>query len=366
MYSYGSLKGGAMWKMVRRLYDGGIWGFSALLLLATVWPGPVWCGPRALDRRQIQGLVQGGVASQRIAGIVEVRGIDFRPTAAFLRTLKAEGAQLVLIESIQEAGRRLSWEAHRQPPAQVPPPPLSPDAVRYAQQYADAEQAFNQGKQLFQQRQWPEVETEMRKAVDLDPPNIEAHFDLGYALSQQGKLPEAIVEYRRVLQLDPDAATVHYDLGVALEKERQLDPAIFEYRQAVRLNPEDERARYALGEALYERGDWREAAVEFDAALRLVPTDANAYCALGLAQLHQRRVNDAIPELYQAVRLNPQNALAHAGLAGALLRKGDRRAALKEFQVAIALNPANSGYRADFQKLWRQLYLPPARAEANP
>ncbi|HTV55732.1 MAG TPA: tetratricopeptide repeat protein [Terriglobia bacterium] len=355
-----------MWKILRRLYNARLSRLSVCLLIAIVWSGLVWCAPKALDQRQIQGLVRGGVASQRIAHIVQVRGIDFRPTAAFLRTLKAEGARPVLLETVQAAGRRLWREAPQQPPAQLVPPALSPDAVRYAQQYADAEQAFNQGKQFFQQQRWPEVETEMQKAAELDPANIEAHFDLGYALSQQGKLPQAIAEYRHVLQLDPDAGTVHYDLGVALEKDRELGPAIYEYRQAVRLNPNDERAAYALGEALYERGDWPGAAVEFQAALRLVPTDADAYCALGLAQLHQRRVNDAIPELYEAVRLNPQNALAHAGLAGALLRKGDRQAALKEFQVAIALNPANSGYRADFQKLWREHYLSPPRADANP
>jgi tetratricopeptide (TPR) repeat protein len=354
-----------MSKMVRRFHDAAFWQFSVCLLFVAVWSRTLWCAPKALDRRQIEGLVRGGVASQRIAGIVQVRGIDFTPTAAFLRVLKTEGARPVLLESVREAGRRLSREARQGPLAQ-PEPPLSAEARRYAQEYAEAQQAFDEGKHFFQQQRWREVEAQMQKATDLDPTNIEAHFDLGYALSQQGKLPEAIAEYRQVLQLDPDAGTVHYDLGVALEKTQKLDAAIREYRQAVRLNPSDERAAYALGEALYERGDWPSAAAEFRAALRLAPTDADAYCALGLAQLHRRRVNDAIPELYEAVRLNPQNALAHVGLAGALLRKGDRQAALKEFQVAIALNPANSGYRADFQKLWRQLYLAPARSESNP
>jgi Flp pilus assembly protein TadD len=365
MLDFDNVRKGAMWKMLRRFHDATFWELTVCLLFATVWSGMLWCAPKALDQRQIEGLVHGGVASQRIARIVKVRGIDFRPTAAFLRVLKTAGAQPVLLNSVQEAGRRLSREARQRPLAQ-PAPTLTAEAVRYAQQYADAQRDFRQGKQFFQQRRWREVEVAMQKAAELDPTNIEAHFDLGYALSQQRKLPGAIGEYRRVLQLDPDAGTVHYDLGVALEQEHSLNAAIPEYRQAVRLDPNDERAAYALGVALYERGDWAGAAVEFQAALRLAPADADAHCALGLAQLHQRRVNDAIPELYEAVRLNPQDAVAHAGLAGALLRKGDRQAALKEFQVAVALNPANSGYRADFQRLWRQLYLAPARSEANP
>jgi tetratricopeptide (TPR) repeat protein len=335
------------------------------LLLGTVWPGRLWCGPKPLDRRQIEGLVRGGVASQRIARIITARGIDFTPTSGFLRSLKKEGAQPVLLDSVEQAVHRVARNG-RQHPATPLAAPLSADAVHYAEQYTDAQRHFERGKQFFRQQRWPDVETEMSRAAELDPMNIEAHFDLGYALSQQGKLPDAIREYRRVLQLDPDAGAVHYDLGVALEKEHDLNAAIPEYRQASRLDPDDESAAYALGAALYEQNDWPGAAAELRQAIRLAPADADAHCALGLADLHQQQVDDAIPELSEALRLNPQNALAHAALAGALLRKGERKAALKEFRVALALNPANSGYRADFQNLWRQLYPPPAHSAVNP
>jgi Flp pilus assembly protein TadD len=354
-----------MRKRVWRLHEGMLMRGLVLLLLGTVYAGAAWCVAKPLSRRQVEGLVRGAVASQRIAHLVSTRGVDFTPTSGFLRLLKTEGAQPVLLERLEQAGHRLPREA-RQRRAAPAAPLLSPQAVHYALEYAEAQRDFEQGTQAFRNQQWPDVEKEMKRATQLDPMNIEAHFDLGYALSQQQKLPQAINEYRRVLQLDPDSGAVHYDLGVALEKEHDLNAAIPEFRQAARLDPSDERAAYALGAALYDQNDWPGAAAELRNAVRLAPTDANAHCALGLAELHQHRVDDAIPELSEALRLNPQNALAHAALAGALLRKGDRRAALKEFQVAVALNPANSAYRNDLQNLWRQLHLPPAHSAVNP
>jgi Flp pilus assembly protein TadD len=335
------------------------------LLIGIVCSTTAWCASKPLQRRQIEGLVRGGVASQRIARIISVRGIDFTPTSAFLRLLKREGAQPVLLNSLEQADYRVTRKTRRRLAVQ-PVSLLSPEAVRYAEQYAQTRRDFDLGKQFFRQQQWVDAEMEMKRVAQFDPMNIEAHFDLGYALSHEGKLPEAISEYRRALQLDPDAGPVHYDLGVALERQHNLDAAVYEYRQASRLDPNDERAAYALGAALYEKNDWAGATAQLRDAIRLAPRDANAHCALGLAELHQHRIDRAIPELYQALHLNPRDALAHAALAGALLRKGYRQAALKEFQVAVALNPANSGYRNDFQNLWRQLYLPPARSAANP
>jgi tetratricopeptide (TPR) repeat protein len=356
-----------MWKPLRRFHVAMPRGVLTGLLLFTALQGTLWSSSKRLEQRQIEGLLQGGVASRRIASIVLVRGIAFKPTPSILRSLERKGAQPVLLDSLRKAEKRQTLtEARRQPSPAPLAPSLSPDAVHYAEQYGAAQHHFERGKQFFQQEQWLDTETEMQKAVVLDPLNIEAHFDLGFALSQEGKVQGAIAEYRRVLELDPDAGAVHYDLGVAFQRQENLKAAIQEYRYAIRLNPDDKTAVYALGVARYDQGDWSGAEEEFRKVLVLAPGNADAHCALGLAQLHQHLVDEAIPELYEAVRLKPQDALAHAGLAGALLRKGNRQGALKEFQVALALNPANSGYRADFQKLWRQLYPHDANPAINP
>jgi Flp pilus assembly protein TadD len=333
-----------------------------LTLAAIALTAPVrgWPAVKPLDKRQVIGLVEGGVASPRIARLVSERGLSFDVTPDFLRFVENKGARNSLLDALRNAKQPAP------PPAAEAPVAENPQAVAYAQNYQQAKSSLQEGKRDVFQKRWPEAEAEMRKVVQIDPRNVQARSALAYVLSQEGQWNAAIGEYRRALDLDPDQAPVHYNLGVALDKEHRPDKAIVEYRQAVKLDANNEKAVYALGVDLYGEGEWLAAAAEFTSALRLAPADSDAHCGLGLAELHQQNVDAAIPELQEALRLNPQNAEAHAGLGGALLRQGKHRAALEQFRVASALEPADASYRADFLELARQLHSDPPHPSANP
>jgi hypothetical protein len=59
--------------------------------------------PRALDRQDIIGLLQGGVLPARVADLVKERGIKFSPSADDLSAIRAAGGTDDLIEAIQQA-----------------------------------------------------------------------------------------------------------------------------------------------------------------------------------------------------------------------------------------------------------------------
>ena len=59
--------------------------------------------PRALDRQEIIGLLQGGVPSARIVDLIKERGIKFSPSADDLNAIRAAGGTDDLIEAIQQA-----------------------------------------------------------------------------------------------------------------------------------------------------------------------------------------------------------------------------------------------------------------------
>jgi len=58
---------------------------------------------RALDRKDILGLLQGGVPPRRVADLVKQRGIKFSPSADDLNAIRAAGGTAALIEAIQQA-----------------------------------------------------------------------------------------------------------------------------------------------------------------------------------------------------------------------------------------------------------------------
>ncbi len=128
------------------------------------------------------------------------------------------------------------------------------------------------------------AEIHIRRALRLDPDNVEARTLLGWIqLEVRKDYSSAAEEYSRVVGLRPDSAEAHNNLGVALEKEGKLEKAIESFNHALEL-----RANYS--EALSNRG-WvyarqkkaREARRDFDQALRINPHDEGAL--YGLSQL---------------------------------------------------------------------------------
>src|SRR5579884_3569715 len=283
----------------------GMQGIGAIFL-ALFWtsPGMLMGAQKPLSQQQIIGLVEGGVASQRIAHLVHVRGIDFEATPQFLATLKSEGAGQTLLNALKSANQQ-----------------ISPAAEIFAEKNKQAKADIARGKTFLDRKLWTEAEGELRKAIQLDPTDPAAHFYLGHALLAKNDLKGAIAEYQ----------------------------------QAISLDPKDEKANYALGVALYHQGDFPQAETQFQRAVELEPEDAEALCALGLTLFRQNHLEGAIREYRQALRLDPQNAAAHAGLAYVLLKKGERRQALEEMRVAASLAPQDLRYRATYQKLWSQL-----------
>lgn len=59
--------------------------------------------PRALDRAEIVGLLQGGVPSERIIDLIKQRGVKFSPNADDVSTIRGAGGTDDLIGAIQQA-----------------------------------------------------------------------------------------------------------------------------------------------------------------------------------------------------------------------------------------------------------------------
>ncbi|MGH9328702.1 MAG: tetratricopeptide repeat protein [Terriglobia bacterium] len=293
---------------------------------------------KALNQRQIIGLVEGGVASQRVAHLVEERGVDFEATPDFVAALKQDGAGKVLLDALRAANLD-----------------ISPQAEQFAEKGRKAQKYLRESKDLLQHRQWREAESSLRRSLQLDPTNPEAHFYLGYTLSKEKKWNDAIAEYRQAVFLAPDSGPARCNLGNALVTRHQWKKAAEQYQQAIQLNPGDEKAHYGLGLTRYHQQNWSGAEGEFREALSLHPADTRTLCALGLALLRQNKLNQALRAYQQAVKLSPHSALAHAGLAYVLLDRGEKQQALREFKTAASLAPHDLRYRVSYDKLWEEL-----------
>lgn len=293
---------------------------------------------KPLKQSQIEGLLNGGVASQRIAALVKRRGIDFKPTSEVLQKLKKDGAEPPLLDALKSVkAKGFMQEAPSGDP------------------WYKAQNERVAGKRLLDQGLWAQAETALRGSAQLNPTDAATHFYLGLALGRQGKLDDSIAQYREAILLSPDSAPAHFDLGNELMKKHDPEGAIHQYREALGLKPDDPDAYYALGTALYEQGDNAGAAAEFRAALGLKSVNEKAHLALGLALAKQKDLTGAIHEYRLALETKPSDAVVHADLASALLAQGNGQQALEELRIAASLAPGNAGYHASYEKLAGQL-----------
>jgi tetratricopeptide (TPR) repeat protein len=65
-----------------------------------------------------------------------------------------------------------------------------------------------------------EAVVHLRRAVDIDPQNAEAHRNLSVAFGFQGKIEEGIAEAREALRIDPESIEARKQLELLLAAKR--------------------------------------------------------------------------------------------------------------------------------------------------
>ena len=61
----------------------------------------------------------------------------------------------------------------------------------------------------------------IRRAIEINPRNAEAHRNLGVAFGLQGKIDESIAAVRAALRIQPDSAAAREQLDRLLAAQRQ-------------------------------------------------------------------------------------------------------------------------------------------------
>lgn len=101
-----------------------------------------------------------------------------------------------------------------------------------------------------------------RRALELEPENVDARLNLGRLLHEAGQLTAAEAHYRAAIEGRPDDAVGWFNLGVVLEDQERTDEAIEAYRLAIELDEQIVDAYYNLAH-LYERAGREALAIRY-------------------------------------------------------------------------------------------------------
>jgi tetratricopeptide (TPR) repeat protein len=249
-------------------------------------------------------------------------------------------------------GRNLPAEKH-------PSPAELGDLLRHCQngRYGDAEKLARSITQRFPRHQlsWKllgaslnqaqklrESLTPNKRAVELDPKDVEAHIILGSTLQQLGKLEQAEASYKKAIALRPDIAATHYYLGATLHDLGRLGDAEASYRNSIALNPNVPGVYVSLGILLRHTGRSEDAEPIYRRAIALTPDLAEAHYNLGVTLEELGKLDDADASYRKAIALNPGYAEAHNALGNALKARGRLEDAKASYKKAVEVKPDNA------------------------
>ncbi len=109
---------------------------------------------------------------------------------------------------------------------------------------------------------YDEMETALRKIIEIDPQYQQAYNALGYSLADRNiRLEEAHALIEKAMKLAPNDPFITDSFGWVLFRQGKIDEAELQLRQAYQLRPDPEIGVH-LGEVLWVKGD-KEAAMVF-------------------------------------------------------------------------------------------------------
>src|ERR1700687_1428141 len=94
---------------------------------------------------------------------------------------------------------------------------------------------------------WPAVEKEYRRALELNPNDAMARNWYGEYLQEMGRNEEAFAQVRQAMVLDPLSSASANNLGDVFYTARQYDQGIRAFRKALELEPDTIYAYLGLG-----------------------------------------------------------------------------------------------------------------------
>jgi tetratricopeptide (TPR) repeat protein len=204
------------------------------------------------------------------------------------------------------------------------------------------DECLQQGYRSQQAGEQAAAERCYRRALELDPGNVDAHYLLGALLGQTGNLARAAAHLDQALALKSDFADAHAARGNVLLLLDHRQAAAASYERALRLDPGHAAAHFNLGLIQQGAGEHAEALGHFERAYALAPDLPDLLKNLTLLQIEFERFDAAESALQRVLEQEPQHydALKCLGLTLQKMHRPER--ALQYYLRASALDGADA------------------------
>ena len=184
----------------------------------------------------------------------------------------------------------------------------------------------------------------LRKQIDVNPNNADAHRRLGDGYVRQGRTNEALTEFLAALLVDPANVLSHVGIAQLQLRAGNHVEAMRAAREALALDPSQKEARYVLATSLTRTGQAEDAKREFAEFERLQAQAAEdakrKFETDGLRRQISVSVGAgdhkaAVSLLRQLIALEPDDPAHYISLGQSLMKAGQNMDAATAFETAL-------------------------------
>ncbi len=220
---------------------------------------------------------------------------------------------------------------------------VQPGAIsRIIKSFVDDNSLYRAGFEYNRANDPAMAEVMFRKALEINPENMEAHLSLGYLLGNREEYEEAAFHLKEVIRINPGLAKAHSNLGYVFMRKGDPGQAFGSFFRAVQLNPRMAEAQLGMGVLRLEQGDFELAENRFRIVLGLEQNNVSAGVGLAKALRQQEGKKDkALEVIIDVVRMNPNHVEALLETGEMLAEMGRNSEALLHFNKVLSLAPGN-------------------------
>lgn len=246
--------------------------------------------------------------------------------------------------------------------------------------WQDAEQHADRALEMFERERWAEAETELRKALEIDPDQGDWHFNLGLTLERIGRDGEALSSYEQASRLLADSVDPQLAAGSACLRLGRFEDSIQWLDRVLSIQSTVEPAWSMLIDAYASLQNHDDAETAFYMAQdALDEPSAHVLVAISGSLLSRSLVDRAVWCAREALKLDSNVEGGRLRLASALVSSGKGQQASQILLQELREDPGNvqalllhadvlaeSGRTNEaLMKLHRVLELEPANVDAH-
>jgi tetratricopeptide (TPR) repeat protein len=210
-----------------------------------------------------------------------------------------------------------------------------------------------QGKLLLLKGQIVPAEDSLKKACQLDPKNVDAHFELGKLYDSQHKNRQAADLFEQVVVLNPDDPRAYDYLALNLDALGNAERSEWAYRKGLEVNQgplKDSFLNYNYGRFLMAENRLREAEGHLNLAAELAPQTRAVFYERAKLNLRLRKYAEARRDAEFALKLPDPTRFVldlqvYAQLASIYSRLGETELAAKYAKLSKETAIPLDGYR---------------------